>query len=151
MINSQKIYQIKVTWFLGTKTSVKKSRQNKVLSPKKLWISWEKNLSKFSAIEKLQCKCLCLGQLSWTQRGWYPIQDPRKMVPALDQGKVGPHITMLQLSLPIQIAWCFTIAKQVRESYKIKCWKEVELRSKYLSQKSNTIPWPIKTLPQNFS
>ena len=33
------------------------------------------------------------------------------MVPALDQGKVGPHITMPLPFLPIQIAWCYnTIA-----------------------------------------
>ena len=81
-----------------------------------------KNLSAF---ENFLCKCLCLVRLSWTQRGWFLIQDPRKMVPALDQGKVGPHITMPRLSRPIQIAWCFTIANKVRESYKIERWDEI--------------------------
>ena len=85
------------------------------------------NLSRqnFSAFENFLCKCLCLVRLSWTQRGWFLIQDPRKTVPALDQGKVGPHITMPLLSRPIQIAWCFTIANKVRESYKIEWWEEI--------------------------
>ena len=83
--------------------------------PAKIWVPSKKFL----------CKCLCLVRLSWTQRGWFLIQDPRKTVPALDQGKVGPHITMPRLSRPIQIAWCFTIANKVRESYKIEWCEEI--------------------------
>ena len=92
-----------------------------------LWITpkIESSRQNFSAFENFLCKCLCLERLSWTQIGWFLIQDPRKTVPALDQGKVGPHITMPRLSRPIQIAWCFTIANKVRESYKIEWWEEI--------------------------
>ena len=92
-----------------------------------LWITpkIESSRQNLSAFENFLCKCLCLVRLSWTQRGWFLIQDPRKTVPALDQGKVGPHITMPLLSRRIQIAWCFTIANKVRESYKIEWWEEI--------------------------
>ena len=92
-----------------------------------LWITpkIESSRQNFSAFENFLCKCLCLVRLSWTQRGWFLIQDPRKTVPALDPGKVGPHITMPQLSRPIQIAWCFTIANKVRESCKIEFCESV--------------------------
>ena len=86
---------------------------------------FESSRQNLSAFENFLCKCLCLVRLSWTQRGWFLIQDPLKTVPALDLGKVGPHITMPRLSLPIQIAWCFTIANKVRESYKIEGWEEI--------------------------
>ena len=92
-----------------------------------LWITpkFESSRQNLSAFKIFLCKCLCLVRLSWTQRGWFLIQDPRKTVPALDQGKVGPHITMPLLSRRIQIAWCFTIANKVRESYKIEWWEEI--------------------------